>query len=137
MFGAEASGFSDPVLARFGTYSSIPSDPERRSLNLAQAVLLYAWEVHQASGRAISAAGKYTVTPADDPAPLKLHDLLRERSRRVLLNAGFLNPQQPDQALDELMRLLQRAQPSRRELEMLLAALAQIERTSIVSTSRN
>lgn len=132
LFGAEASGLPDSVLSRFGVYSSIPSDPERRSLNLAQAVLLYAWELHQASGNATIVPGKHTVIPEADPAPFELLDLLRLRARRLLLGAGFLNPQQPDQALDELMRLLQRAQPSRRELSMLLAALAQLERTSAV-----
>jgi tRNA C32,U32 (ribose-2'-O)-methylase TrmJ len=47
---------------------------------------------------------------------------LRERSQTLLLSAGFLNPQQPDVILDELLRLLRRASPSRREVQLLLAA---------------
>lgn len=136
LFGAEASGLQDSLLARFGVYSSIPSDPMRRSLNLAQAVLLYAWEVHRESGQAVLTPGKHEVAPRQDPAPHALHSLLRERARKLLLGAGFLNPQQPDRALDELMRMLQRAEPSKREMEMLLAALSQLERTSIVSSGR-
>jgi len=47
-----------------------------------------------------------------------------------LLAAGFLNPQQPDLVLEELVSLLRRARPSRREVEILLAAIAQLERMS-------
>jgi len=57
--------------------------------------------------------------------------LLRERARTLLLDAGFLNPQQPDAVLDELLSLARRARPSRREVELLLAALAQLERTRV------
>jgi len=46
-----------------------------------------------------------------------------------LLASGFLNPQQPDLVLDELVSLLRRARPARREVELLLAAIAQLERT--------
>jgi hypothetical protein len=40
-----------------------------------------------------------------------------------------LNPQQPDLVLDELVSLARRARPTRREMELLLAALAQLQRT--------
>jgi tRNA C32,U32 (ribose-2'-O)-methylase TrmJ len=57
--------------------------------------------------------------------------LLRERARSLLLAAGFLNPQQPDTVLDELLQLLRRARPTKREAEMLLAVAAQMERTRV------
>ena len=59
----------------------------------------------------------------------RLLGLLRERARALLLDAGFLNPQQPDVVLDELLSVARRARPARREVELLLAALAQLERT--------
>lgn len=131
LFGEEATGLRLSILARFPHYSSIPSDRRKRSLNLAQAVLLYAWELEQAAGRA-----EFDKAPRprrhSEPAPRLLIDLLRTRSRELLLATGFLNPAAPDHILDELMRLLQRASPTRRELELLLAALAQLERTSTV-----
>jgi len=40
----------------------------------------------------------------------------------------FLNPQQPDRALDELLQLPRRGRATQREIEMLLAALDQIGR---------
>jgi len=130
LFGEEASGLSNPVLARFNDYSSIPSDPERRSLNLAQAVLLYAWELYQASGEAPVLARPDVPEAGEAPAPLLLLNQLRARARTLFVANGFLNTQQPDKTLDELMRMLQRAQPSQREAELMLAALSQLERTS-------
>jgi TrmH family RNA methyltransferase len=130
LFGEEATGLSNEVLARFADYSSIPSDPERRSLNLAQAVLLYSWEIYQKDSELPVLTRPDAPGPGDGAAPLALVNLLRERARRLFLANGFLNAQQPDRALDELVRLLQRAGPSRRELEMLLAALSQLERTT-------
>lgn len=132
LFGEEARGLANELIGRFPDYSSIPSAPDRRSLNLAQAVLLYAWEIYQESQLAPPLERAKPPREKDAPAPLALVVRLRERSRRLLLANGFLNPQEPDRALDELLRLVQRAQPSERELEILLAALAQVERTSTV-----
>jgi tRNA/rRNA methyltransferase len=132
LFGEEATGLSNTVLSRFTDYSSIPSDPERRSLNLAQAVLLYSWELYQESEQAPALARPDAPGPEAAPAPLALLTRLRDRALRQFTANGFLNPQQPELALDELLRLLQRAAPTRRELELLLAALAQVERTSTV-----
>lgn len=136
LFGEEASGLSNSVLARFTDYSSIPSDPERRSLNLAQAVLLYSWELYQESNLAPPLVRPDEPGPGEAPAPLALVNLLRERAKGLLVANGFLNPQQPDKTLDELVRMLQRASPRQRELELLLAALAQVERTSVVGPAR-
>jgi TrmH family RNA methyltransferase len=128
LFGEEASGLTTATMARFPFYASVPTSPERRSLNLAQAVLLFAWEVYQEAGRDILPARPDQVREGDVPAPAELLTLLRSRGRDLLLSVGFLNPQDPDRALDELLRLLQRGQPTRREAELLLAALAQVER---------
>lgn len=134
LFGEEATGLPAGVLARFSTYSSIPSHPTRRSLNLAQACLLYGWELWQEEGGgAAPVARRAAPMPGEVPAPHQLMSLVRERSKKLLLASGFLNPQQPDRALDEFMRLLQRANPQQREVEMLLAAIDQLERTSAVA----
>ena len=49
----------------------------------------------------------------------------------LLLAVGFLNPQQPEIVLEELMSVLRRARPTRREVELLLAAVAQLERSRV------
>ena len=98
----------------------------KSSLNLAQAVIVYGYEILKARGNA--------ALPLAPPEPLadeRSLSLLRERARALLLAAGFLNPQQPDIVLDELVSLLRRAHPTRREAELLLAAIAQLERTRV------
>ncbi|HMC36136.1 MAG TPA: RNA methyltransferase, partial [Myxococcales bacterium] len=68
--------------------------------------------------------------PPEEPlAPELLLSLLRERARALLLASDFLNPQQPDLVLDELVSLARRARPTQREVELLLAAVAQLQRT--------
>lgn len=136
LFGAEAIGVSNWLLTRFAHYSSIPSDPGRRSLNLAQAVLLYAWELQQEAGATPPLARPDAPSPREAPAPRLLVDLLRNKARALFVANGFLNPERPDLILDELLRLLERGRPTHRELELLLAAIDQLERTSTVLPKR-
>ena len=86
--------------------------------------MIYGYELLKA--RAVHPAPP---APLEPPADERLLALLRDRSRSLLLAAGFLNPQQPDVILDELLSLLRRSHPTRREAELLLAALAQLTRT--------
>ena len=52
-------------------------------------------------------------------------------ARRALLDVGFLNVQQPDKVMGELRRLLVRAEPTRREVDMLTAAARQVQRVIV------
>lgn len=128
LFGEEASGLSTATMARFPFYSAVPTSPGKKSMNLAQAVLLYAWELFQAGGTPSFPERPDPPKPGEVAAPAELVTILRDRCRVLLLEVGFLNPQDPERNLDELLRLLQRGAPSRRETELLLAALAQVER---------
>src|SRR3954468_19019283 len=51
VFGDEANGLDNLTLRRSGALATIPT-AEKSSLNLAQAVLLFAWEVQRAAGTA-------------------------------------------------------------------------------------
>src|SRR5205823_4694273 len=62
VFGNERSGLSNELLAQCHELSTIPTHDEQPSVNLAQAVLLYGYELHQAA-RA-RAPGKASATPA-------------------------------------------------------------------------
>jgi TrmH family RNA methyltransferase len=123
VFGDEVRGLSNRDLRRAGAVATIPT-AEKSSLNLAQAVLVFGYEILKA--RAIVTP---PAPPDPPPADERLLSMLRDGVRALLLGAGFLNPQQPDLVLDELIALARRAQPSRREIELLLAAVAQLRRT--------
>ena len=122
VFGDEVNGLTNRELRRAGAVATIPT-AQKSSLNLAQAVLVFGYEV-------LLARAAVTAPPAPEQplADEKLLALLRKRAGELLSRVGFLNPQQPDRALDELLRLPRRARVTQREVEMLLAALDQIGR---------
>ena len=125
VFGDEVRGLTNRELQRAGAVATIPT-AAKSSLNLAQAVVIFGYEILKA---------RSTEEPAGPPGePLadeRLMGLLRERARSLLLAAGFLNPQQPDLVLEEILALLRRGRPTRREVELLLAAVGQLDRTRI------
>jgi len=123
VFGDEVRGLTNRVLQRAAAVATIPT-AQKSSLNLAQAVLVFGYEILKARGTASP-----PVAPDEPLAPEHLLSLLRERARALLLASDFLNPQQPDRVLDELVSLGRRARPTRREVELLLAAIAQLQRT--------
>jgi tRNA C32,U32 (ribose-2'-O)-methylase TrmJ len=87
---------------------------------------VYGYELLKARGVASAPAA-----PDEPLADEALLARVREKSRALLLASGFLNPQQPDAILDELLAVLRRSKPTRRETEMVLAALAQLDRTRV------
>ena len=122
IFGDEVRGLTNRELRRGAAIATIPT-AEKSSLNLAQAVLLFGWEIFKARGHA-----PLPVRSTEPPATEEVVGRLRAKSQALLLEVGFLNPQQPETVLEELILLLRRAQPSRREVEMLLAACDQLVR---------
>jgi TrmH family RNA methyltransferase len=122
VFGDEVNGLPARELRRASAVATIPT-AEKPSLNLAQAVLVFGYEILLARGAAAAPPA-----PARPLANERLLGLLRERAQSLLLRTGFLNPQQPDRALDELLQILRRAGATKREVEMLLAAIDQVAR---------
>jgi tRNA/rRNA methyltransferase len=123
VFGDEVRGLTNRDLQRAGAVATIPT-AHKSSVNLAQAVLVFGYEILKARDSAAP-----PVAPEEPLADERLLSLLRERARALLLASDFLNPQQPDLVLDELVSLARRARPTRREVELLLAAVAQLQRT--------
>jgi TrmH family RNA methyltransferase len=123
VFGDEVRGLNNKQLARAAAVATIPTT-EKKSLNLAQAVLVFAYELMLAARET-----PLRSTPAAPLADERVLELVRARGRKLLLAAGFLNPQEPDGVLEELVRLLRRVSPSRRESELLLAAIDQLTRS--------
>jgi len=122
VFGDEVNGLPGVELRRAGALATIPT-AEKSSVNLAQAVMVFGYEI------LLAQRGPARPPPrGPELANERLLGLFRERAQSLLLRAGFLNPQQPHRALDEMLQVLRRARPSRREVEMLLGALDQVAR---------
>jgi TrmH family RNA methyltransferase len=122
VFGDEVNGLTNRELRRANAVATIPT-AQKSSLNLAQAALVFGYELLLASSEA-----KLPEPPTHPLADEKLLAMLRKRAHDLLLRVGFLNPQQPDRALDELLQMPRRARATRREVEMMLAAIDQIAR---------
>jgi tRNA/rRNA methyltransferase len=117
VFGDEQNGLDNLTLRRAAGAATIPT-VEKSSLNLAQAVLLLAWEVQRASGTA--------PLPPAPPRPLadeRQIAILRERSRVALRRAGLSQRHQPDRVVDDLIAVLHRARATDREVRLLLALI--------------
>lgn len=113
VFGPESSGLTALELGLCHALVHVPTDPAQPSLNLAQAVLLLAYELRLAvnakegtpNGEARASAGA-------------LEDALQEL-RGALLDIGYLDPLNPDHILPELRRLAARAGLTPREVTVL------------------
>ncbi|HEY6909134.1 MAG TPA: RNA methyltransferase [Myxococcales bacterium] len=117
VFGDEANGLDNLTLRRAAGAATIPT-VEKSSLNLAQAVLLFAWEVQRASGTAPLPPAP--VRPLADERQIAI---LRERSRVALRRAGLSQRHKPDRVVDDLIAVLHRAHATEREVRLLLALI--------------
>ena len=115
VFGSERFGMSNEDVYRCHACVSIPTDPAYGSLNLAQAVQLIAYEWRQA-------LGGFGVQPRTVDASLanaaQVQGLL-EHWQQALAAIGFLDPGAPKKLLPRLNQLLNRAQPSVEEVNIL------------------
>jgi TrmH family RNA methyltransferase len=130
LLGTENHGLTDEDLLRCDAICRIPTGEEQPSINLAQASAIFAYELRVAS---------LEPRPPRQPARAATRDELGRLEgfgRDALLDVGFLNPQQPEQVLAELRRLLVRAEPTQREVELLTAAVKQIQRAARVPPRR-
>jgi tRNA/rRNA methyltransferase len=125
LFGEERRGLSDGELALCDAVCSIPTAAAYDSMNLAQAVAVLAYEVAVAAG---APAGAQPPGPAPEPARHATVEALWATLGAVLGAAGYLNPQNPEQILAEWRRVLARAEPTQREVELLVAAARALAR---------
>ncbi len=122
VFGEERRGLSDAELDLCQAVCTIPTAAAYDSMNLAHAVAVVGYELAMASG------GLGAAPPPAPPARHETLEALWDRARVLLSAAGFLNPQSPDLVLAELRRVLARAEPTQREVELLAAAVRAVER---------
>jgi TrmH family RNA methyltransferase len=112
VFGPEASGLTREELALCHELVHIPSDPAHPSLNLAQAVLVVAYELRVVSHRE-------GAPPERPPAASGELEQALSDFREAGLAIGYLNPENPAAILTEWRRWLARARPTPREVSLL------------------
>ena len=120
VFGREEWGLSSAEIAMCQRTASIPTSPDYATMNLAQSVAIFCYELSGQSRRASSTHR--------DPAPGELINALNTRARRLLIDVGFFADKTPDRMCAELQALAGRAQLSTREASMLLSFVAHVEK---------
>jgi TrmH family RNA methyltransferase len=114
VFGPEASGLTNEELALCGRLVRIPAAPRQPTLNLAQAVLVVAYELFVA-GRRPSAPPKGDAAPATTAAV----EGLFAQAVPLLAEVGFARDDTFAGVLRDLRRLAARSRLSRREVALL------------------
>ena len=118
VFGNETVGLSNKEVMRCGRIAHIPSDSAYKSLNLAQAVQVMAYEVRMAALDPGAAAPRIEYATHEEIENLYVH--LEES----LIASGFLHPRAPRKLMDRLRRLFARARLERAEVNILRGMLA-------------
>jgi len=123
VFGPEPSGLTADELARLSPLVRIPCAPAQPTLNLAQAVLILAYELfldRLARGETeAEQGGSSTPDEQDRPATWEEVDGLFEHGREVLTAVGFARDDTFEAVIRDLRRLAGRAALSCREVAIL------------------
>jgi tRNA/rRNA methyltransferase len=104
----------------------IPSAEAYPSLNLAQAVMVTAYELFRtaASPRTVRSD---TDVPPDELADGAMLDRLMTKYRHSLLRIGYLHAENPEHLLFPLRGIFARARITRKEAQILMGMAQQIE----------
>ena len=120
VFGPEACGLTNEEIKLCQRLITIPAAPAYQSLNLAQAVMVVAYEIMMAAGAPMSAR------PVAEFAPAIAVDAMLQRMAEALTAIGFLPEDNPDHIMFTLRSLLGRSGLRPRELDILDGIARQI-----------
>lgn len=122
VFGREDSGLSSDEVALCTHAATVATTDELGSLNLAQAVLLFLYEVFRPQTQPPPA-----LPESDLPLPPQgeVHAMLGQMDS-ILERTAFLNPSSPEGVKNRLHQLFHRARPDQEEVALLRGMWTQI-----------
>ena len=132
MFGPEASGLDNEDVVRADCLVTADLNPDYPSLNLAQAVLLMAWEWRSAAIDAAQAEGRPAIAEvaADDMATILERERFHERLEAELDSGGFfISPEMAPAVKRNLRALFGRARPTSQEISTLHGVIQALTKT--------
>lgn len=114
VFGSEKEGLTNEELSLCHLYGRIPSADSFPSLNLAQAVMIFCYELFQTAETSAK-----PFQPSLRLASYEKMEHLFSHMERTLLNIGFLEPKNPKRIMRTLRRLFGRSQLEERDIRIL------------------
>ncbi|NIR30758.1 MAG: RNA methyltransferase [Gammaproteobacteria bacterium] len=128
VFGREHSGLTNAELDRCQGVVRIPTNAGFRSLNIASAVQVLAYELYLAGApEGARAAPERESTPA---ATAEQMEGFYRHLEDTLIAIGYLDPAKPKRLMRRLRRLFSRARPDRTELDILRGILSAAQRAA-------
>jgi tRNA/rRNA methyltransferase len=128
IFGRERTGLTNEEVSYADEVLTLPVDPEFASLNVAQAVLIVAYEWRLA-GLAAETEGLLFAGPAGGPAPREELFRLFEQIEGALEAVNFFRPPEKRPHVVEAIRaMLHKASLSEQEVRTLRGVIAALER---------
>jgi tRNA/rRNA methyltransferase len=123
LFGPEDKGLTNEELAPCHALISIPTHPGLSSLNLAQSVMIVAYELFLA-GLASQPSPSGTAAPL---AEFQKAEGMYAHLEELLLRIGFLDPENPKRIIHTFRRIFGRAGLSDRDVAILRGVFRQLE----------
>ncbi len=141
IFGPEDRGLSNDELSHAHRFITIPANPVYPSLNLAQAVAICCYELHEAaSSQQLDNARPLTqnlelktqnseLRTQNSPPPAPINELegFYQHLESLLLHIGYLQPHTASSRMKKFRRLFNRAMPSSDEVTMMRGILRQMQ----------
>ncbi len=125
VFGPEDHGLTNDELKACQRLVTIPTGDDYRSLNLAQAVMLVAYELRMAA-----TSGLVSPTPPPQRAAARDVEAMLARMSEALVEIGFLPADNPDHIMFALRGVFGRSGLTPRELDILNGIARQIKWTA-------
>ncbi len=126
LFGREDHGLPNEALDQSTAVVCIPTT-EHMSLNLAQAILVGAYELHLAAGDATRLPPRRR--KAGPASTIENRELTIQRIRRALDLLQFFKTRNPEHVMRAVRSLVSRAEPATREMDLVKSMAIEVERT--------
>jgi tRNA/rRNA methyltransferase len=126
VFGPEDHGLTNDELKACQRLVTIPTSADYRSLNLAQAVMLIAYELRMAA-----TAGPANPVPGPQRAGASEVEAMLARMAEALVEIGFLPADNPDHIMFALRGIFGRSGLTQRELDILNGIARQMKWTAV------
>ncbi|MDA0359458.1 MAG: RNA methyltransferase [Proteobacteria bacterium] len=128
VFGPERTGLTIEDATKCNVVSTIPCNPNYSSLNLAQAVQVFSYELKVVSAKAtIVGQTKKTI----ERATHEEIEWLIAHFEKVLVDVEFLNAQNPGRVMQRLRRLVAKTDLEKDELNILRGFLSAVEKKAL------